>query len=692
MRVCQILVKQGCVDEASIEKALEIQVETKQEIGEILVEMGAIREADLSEALTFQSDLLAEKFSDKSRFLDQVEPFNTLTGQEVEEICREAEWRLYAPGEEILKQGEQVPALSVIKHGLAKVSVESETGESIVGFLGEGEFCGVGALLSDGVGAVSIEAVEPTFCLSLDRTLFSGILLLYPRFVGFFNDLVVRNTKKVLTRLLTSTTGTISQTEPFLYSKQVKDLISPNQIFCTSATTLAETARMLVDRKGHTAVVLDEAGRLAGTVGLKSLAEASLLKGAAPDSTVDRIMETDFHIIDESDFFFDALHEMMKGETDRLVVVGDERTKGVVTSTDLLKFRGREVLSLIRTIDMSGSFAELDGARRDVEQVLRTLMADGALASHACRIVSELNDRITGRAISLVEEQIGPAPAPYAWLGLGSEGRKEQTLLTDQDNALVFDEFLYARPVDGAEEYFRLFADRVVHGLNDCGFPLCKGNIMATNPRYFGNIAQWREKTVRWIRTDAAEGKDILDVYTFLDFRSVYGSAVLVQNLRAHVAEAMKENPVCLRALADPIVSVPMPLGFFKNVIVEKNGKYKNMVNIKTHGLLPLTTTVKLLAFHGDVRETNTLERLRGLAKIGMIEEDLAEEAEQAFETFLTLKIRNNLNSLDEGRDFSNNINPSVLTAKQKQLLKEAFLAVSRLQKATKDRLKVAGY
>jgi CBS domain-containing protein len=682
--------KKGCVEEESIEEALRIQVDTRKEIGEILVEMGAIKESDLGEALSLQSDLINDRSSDKAAFLGQVEPFSGLDPGELAHMAGPMEWILYSPGEAISKEGEETTTFSIVKSGLAKISVEKDGNETVIGFLGEGEFCGATALLSNGISPSSVVAIEPTLCLSQPKESFVDVIARQPGFAAFFSGLIVNQSRKILAKALSAGCGAMSQTEPFLYGRQVKDLLSPIQVFCDSDTTLREAARRLVEQNGQAAVVLNDKGGLAGTVGLKRLVEASLLDGMDPHGSVGAIVEADCRIVGSDRYFFDALHEMMKHGTDRLIVVTGEKVEGVLTSLDLLRFRGREALSLVRNVDDARDFAELDAVRRDVEQVLRSLVSDGALASHACKIVSELYDRITGRVIELVEEGLGAPPCPYAWLGLGSEGRKEQTLLTDQDNALLFDEFNYGKTVDGAEDYFRTLADRVVHGLDACGFPLCKGNIMAVNDRYFGNLTSWKSRAKEWIGRDAEAGRNLLDIYTFLDFRVVYGSRPLEQSLRAAVEDAIRLSPVSLRALADPVVNVPVPLGFFKDFAVEKNGKYKNTVNIKTNGLLPLTTCAKLLALHsGITAETNTLERLKLLTDRGVLNAEEAESMGQAFETFLTLKLHGNLSNRDEGRDFSNNVNPATLTAKQKQLLKGAFLAVSRIQKVTKDLLKV---
>ena len=689
MKVCDILRKQGCIEEEHIEKALKIQAGSAKPIGEILVEMGAVKNDELKGALTLQSDLESERFSDKAAFLGSIDPFCGLDATALAAICDTMEWKRFDPGESLQKEGSPGQLFYIVKDGLARIFMEKDHEEKVIGFLGEGDFCGATALLSDGINPSTVVAIEQTLCLAQGKDDFAGMVRSQPRFAAYFNELIIRQSKRVFTKLLATGTGAVAQTEPFLYTKRVKDLVSPVQLFLSPASTLEEAAGKLIGSGVRTAVVLDEGGHLLGTVGLKELVEASLIRGKDRREAVGPIVRQDTSVIDGEKYFFDALHQMMKQGRETLVAVDAGRVSGILTSLDLLKFRGREVLSLIRNIEDARSPAELNVLRQDVENVLRVLMADGALPSHACKIISELNDRIVRRAIRLSEEKRGIPPVPFAWLGLGSEGRKEQTLLTDQDNAIVFDPGGAGRDPSEIEGYFKALAETVVDNLNRCGFPLCKGNIMATNPRYFGDLASWKEKTKQWINVSAERGEDLVDIYTFLDFRAVYGSEPLDEALRAHIVSAFERNPAALRSLAHPIVEIPAPLGFFKNFVVEKSGRYKNTVNIKVNGLLPLTTCVKLLAFYAGVAEANTLERIRRLVERGILPVDRAEFVEQAFETFLGLKIRNNLSNLDEGRDFSNNVNPGSLTTRQKQLLKDSFLAVSEIQKITKDVFKV---
>ena len=357
----------------------------------------------------------------------------------------------------------------------------------------------------------------------------------------------------------------------------------------------------------------------------------------------------------------------------------------MLTAFDLFGFRDREVLSIIRNIEDVADLTQLNLMRQEVEKVLRVLIPDGATASQTCKVVSEFNDKVVKRVIQFAEDVCGTPPCTFAWLGLGSEGRREQTLFTDQDNAMIFAD----RASDHTHEYFKRLCERNVQGLNECGIPLCRGNVMATNPKFFGSLSQWKERTASWISNTYANEAELMDIYVFLDFRSIYGDQALEKELRQHINELIAKNLFFLKSLAECIVTIPMPIGFFKHFIVEKTGKYKDRLNIKLYGLVPLITCIKILSLQHGLMETNTLERIEGLTKKGAISPDHKEALDQAFETLLTLKIQNNLIDIEQGKEFGNYVNPADLSLRQTQLLKEAFWAVLQLQKKTKEALMI---
>ena len=684
MKVGEILFKQGFIEEGSIVNALTIQHANNKNIGEILIDIGAIQKNTLHEALSFQKTLEMDRYANKVNFLENNMPFNLLTRADLEEIAESMEWESFLPKNIIFSQDKGSDKFIVVKNGLVKACMGENGTEVIVGFLGEGECFGEMPMLSDSPRTPKYEAIEDVLCLSQRREAFLRMVQKHSIFYNFFHQLLNYRMSTVYKEFLVTNTSTVN-VEPALYKKQVKDLLPSAQIFCSHKATTKEAARELMDNGLETIIVTDESAATKGILGYRDIVKAVLLEGKDPLQPIETIMEKQYKTIDAESFLYDAIHEMVKHKTNQLIVLDKGKTVGLLTTFDILKHKGIEVLSLLKNIDEAPSISELNAVRSGVENVLSVLMADGALASHVCKIISEFNDKIVKRAIALVEKDLGYPPSSYAWLGLGSEGRKEQTLLTDQDNAIIY----LNSPSGDTEEYFKTFSHQVTDALNRCGFPLCKGNVMATNPKYSGSITQWKKRTAEWILSRSLSENEIIDIFVFFDFRTIYGNKFLEFELKSHMMKLIKENRLFLKLLAQVITSIPMPLGFFKNFIVEKNGKYKNTLNIKNYGLLLLTTCVKMLAFQQGIFETNTLERIKKLNKDKIIKTDLAEFLEQSFETFLTLKIRNDLNDRDRGRDFSNRIDPATLTARQKQLLKEAFLAVSQLQKITQEVLKI---
>ena len=469
----------------------------------------------------------------------------------------------------------------------------------------------------------------------------------HPIFITFFNQLLTQRMRVVYKGLLAENTG-MSPIEPYLYTKQVKDMVPPLDAFTDETTTIRDAAAKIIGNSLEAMVILDRNRQAAGVLGLDTIVNAVVLENKDPAKPVKTIMEEDFCEIDGEGYFFDALHWMIKYKTNILVVKDREKVHGVLSVHDLLRFRGREVLSLIRNIEDAANLSQLNLMRQEVEKVLRVLMADGAMASQACKIVSEFNDKVVKRVIQFAEDACGQPPCNFTWLGLGSEGRREQTLFTDQDNAIIFED----HPSGNNHEYFKRLSERIVQGLNECGIPLCKGDVMATNPKFFGNLSQWKQRTGSWIKTTDLSESELMDTYVFLDFRSIHGDQALERELRRHTNELIPKNLFFLKSLAESIVSIPLPIGFFKNFIVEKTGKYKDRLNIKLYGLVPLITCTKILALQQGLMETNTHARIEGLVQAKIISTDHKEALEQAFETFLTLKIRNNLADIDQGKDF----------------------------------------
>ncbi|HHK60765.1 MAG TPA: histidine kinase, partial [Desulfobacterales bacterium] len=313
-------------------------------------------------------------------------------------------------------------------------------------------------------------------------------------------------------------------------------------------------------------------------------------------------------------------------------------------------------------------------------EVVRHLLKEGAQAGNITRMISIINDEIVKRLLILLEEELGPPPLPYCWLLLGSEGRREQTFRTDQDNALV-----YADPPDEetarrAAAYFERFAKAAIDHLVACGYPLCPGEIMASNPKWRQPLAVWKQYFDRWIMTPEAE--QILHATIFFDFRPRHGAFALADDLRRYLLSRIRRQEIFLLHLARECLTSKAPLSFFKNFIVEKDGAYRNRLDIKHRGIAPFVNFARVLALKHGVKETNTLARLKILAEEGQISNDLATQARHAYEFQMYLRIVHQLQQIDDGEEPDNYIDPSQLSDLEKRTLKEAFSTIERLQEA----------
>jgi CBS domain-containing protein len=628
----------------------------------------------ISPELPYQAD-------DKGDFLRDVEPFRALELSVLKNAAARMIWREFPARTRIISQGAPGTDFYLIKSGLVKVFLDEGEADTILAFLGEGDCFGEMSLLSGHQTNAAVETVEPTVCLVQNARDFVGMAREYPRFQQFFSQLFGRRMKTVYRELLAEKPG-VSQVEPFLFRKTVGEMISSDQLFCLPSETIQDSAKKMLEKGIRTVMVVDDSSNPVGLLSLDSIVRALLLEGRDSTAMVEEVMEREFRRLDVHRYFFDALHEMIVSGADTLIAMDRAKACGLLTGFDLLRFRGREVLFLSRNIESAADLDQLRAASVEVEGVLRALMADGALASQVCHVVSELNNRIVRQIIKLVEKICGKPPCLYAWLALGSEGRREQALLTDQDNAIVFS--------DGSPEcvdYFMRFSQAVVEALSACGFSVCRGDVMATNNLYFGSLTQWEVRVENWIRGVTSSDKNAINVFVFLDFRLSSGDPWLENDLRSHVLRAIEQNPAFLPALGRFVVDTPVPLGFFRDFVVEETGTYRDRIDLKADGLVPLVTCIKLLSWQRGVRETNTLRRIKGLEAVGALPNELGDFLEQAFETFLTLKLRANLNDLEQGRTPGNHIDPASLSIRQKQLLREAFLAVWHLEKTTRKEL-----
>ena len=270
-----------------------------------------------------------------------------------------------------------------------------------------------------------------------------------------------------------------------------------------------------------------------------------------------------------------------------------------VTNHDLMLLQGTSPLSLTRDIEAQQSIEGVVSAARKINDMVTLLLKEGAKASNITRMVTEINDRLVVKLLQLAERTLGPPPLGYCWITFGSEGRREQTFKTDQDNALIYEDPRTPEQQAAAGEYFGTFAAFVNDTLVRCGFPECPGNYMARNPEWCQPLAVWRGYFSRWIGAPTEEA--ILRSVILFDFRPAGGNLDLGQALKAHLQHAVAGQSIFLKKMADLAVSVRPPLGFFKTFVVLRSGEHKDQLDLKKKCITPLINVVRLYSLQEGI-------------------------------------------------------------------------------------------
>jgi CBS domain-containing protein len=429
-------------------------------------------------------------------------------------------------------------------------------------------------------------------------------------------------------------------------------------------------------------IVLDAAGGPVGIVTDRDLRRRVLAGGRSPDDAAASVMSSPVVSLSPEASVYEALLEMTRRDIHHLALVEAGRLVGVVSSHDLVLLQAAAPLELARAIPAAAARADLAALMPRFADVTRRLSQTGVSAYQIGRLVSELNDQVIRRVVVFAEDDLrqagaGDPPLPFCWLVLGSEGRREQTLHTDQDNALVYEDPSH-RLRTPAEHYFQGLAERVVAGLVALGYPPCPGGSMASNPRWCQPVSTWREYFASWVREP--EPKNLLYSSIYFDLRAVTGEAALAGALRDEIRVQVAAWRSFPRHLAKLAVSHAPPLGLFSRFRLQRCDGRRG-INVKLNAMLLLVNAMRAYAVDLGLDETNTLERLEAATRSGgCFSRPEADDVRSAYETIFSFRLRHQLGRLAAGQPPDNLLDPYALARGEQQRLKEAFRAIRRLQ------------
>jgi len=622
-------------------------------------------------------------------FLEKIPPFQFLPANELRKLARTMTLEYFPKDTVILAAGRQVSgALYIVQKGAVKLGIRTNVGKELVlDMRSEGEVFGLLSLMGRDVARLDVVALEDTLCYSIPAEEMEELIEKHREVQEYFvRTSITRYMDRSLAELRTQV-NLMGTAEQLLYSLAVGDVARHQAILCSKSATICEAAKAASTGKSGAVFVVDEEGRAVGAVTDRDFAKKVVAGGVGVDEPVTRIMTAPVISVESSERLFQALLTMLGRNIHHILVTEEGRPKTVLTSHDLMLLQGKSPLSLARHIEQQQTVEDLAAAQKRIGDLLPLLMREGARGSHITRVVAELNDRVMAKILELAEEKFGPSPVPYCWVVLGSEGRREQTFKTDQDNALV-----YADPADEertkASEYFEKLSVFAQEALERCGYPACTGGWMASNPRWRMPLSAWQAMFREWIGEAAYHSVE--DALILLDMRPVSGDFSLYERLAADVTEQLKSASFFKSILACISVGRKPPLGFFRSFVLDRSGEHKEELDIKSTGTGPIVEAARLFAVDAGISHTNTVDRLAALRTAEYMDAKVLEEVQEAFEFLMLLRLENQLQQAREGRPLNNYVSPRKLTNLQKGLLREAFQTVARLQSVIDERFRTA--
>ena len=448
-------------------------------------------------------------------------------------------------------------------------------------------------------------------------------------------------------------------------------------LFLDMGTPVSKAASLMT-AAGTSAGVVTVSDQPVGIVTDHDLRARVLAAGPPADPAVFEIMTSPLICIDEQALVYEAILTMRERGVDHLPVRGEGgKVTGILHAREVLLYHRYSLAVLTQEIRHARTVEGIVEARAGLPKFVKALVDGGAKARNITRAVTSVADAVTVRLLDMGMDRLGPPPARFALLALGSQGREEQTLTTDQDQAVIFED-VPEEDLPGVRDYFVELGRFVSAGMAEAGYTKCPGKIMADNPRWCQPLRAWKKDFAGWLQT--AEPRDILDLQIFFDFRTVFGASEFAMELRRHIDEALRREPPFLLHYAQYCLQYRSPIGFFGHLVLAGGKDGSKTFNIK-EALLPVVGFARLYAFRRGVRDTNTLDRLHALVELGELKEALHDETVKAYEYVTQLRLSFQGRAVERGQAPGNEIDPKELTQLEENFLKRAFTQFADLQK-----------
>lgn len=595
-------------------------------------------------------------------FLTECIPFDQLSETELDRVAGLLEISYHRQGH-VYHVQDDGGGLRIVRRGAAELRAQNGR---LMDRFGEGVSFNLLGLSQEEPG-ISATLIEDSLVYFLPEAEYQGIRHQHRDFDRFFSSQRSRRVRRAARH----------EPSPNDMMRSVSDLMSKTLLTVAPQDSIQSTAQTMTAGRVSSVMVMN-GEQLLGIVTDRDIRSRAVAEGLDLQLPIERVMTKEPEVIAADATLFDVTLLMTQKGYHHIPVLEQGAVRGIITASDLMLARQDDPVYLVQHIGRQNSVAELKEVVSQLPNLLVQWVKSGIKSSQVGHVLTAISDAVTVRLIQLGEDELGPPPAPYCWLGFGSQGRGEQLLGADQDNGLLIDNSASEQDAP----WFSALAQRVSDGLNSCGYVYCPGKVMATTDEWRQSLRGWKATVDRWTRSPTADA--VMRVSIFFDLRAVHGDASLCQQLQQHMLKQAGSNTIFLAALAENVLGSPPPLGIFRRFVVEHNGEHRDELNLKKRAVIPIVDIVRIHALANGVSAVNTSDRLHALAKARAMTINDSRNLQDALDVIMQTRVEAQVQHLMTARKPSNYLNPDELPKLVRKQLRDAFGIVVDAQQAVK--------
>ncbi|HHF3077821.1 TPA: DUF294 nucleotidyltransferase-like domain-containing protein [Vibrio diabolicus] len=610
-------------------------------------------------------------------FISQYPPFDDLSEEQLKKIALNAEVAYFRQGTEILNFGDTIRDLYMVRSGA--VEIYRRKGELYNRIDAGGLFGQMGLLMNNRV-RMPAKAIEDTLVYCIPEDIFNELC---DEFENFADYMELEDSAR-----LRSAISSRSESNDFTTAKARK-ILARDPVTLEATASIQEAAILMAEENVTSLLIVrpaeelteEDDEQLLGILTDRDLCIRVLAQGIDTNIPVSEVMSYDVVSLDYNAYVFEAMLTMLRYNVHHLPILKDKKPIGIIGMTDIVRYESQNSLLLVSSIFQQTSVEDLKQVSEQVKDCFVRMVNEDANAHMIGRAMSVIGSSFKQRLAELAEQEFGPAPIPYCLVAMGSMARDEQLIVTDQDNALILDN---SYDVEMHGEYFEKFAKFVCDGLAACGYAYCTGDIMATNPEWRKTRAEWEECFGNWIDNPTPER--LLNSNIFFDLLGVHGRVKWAEQLSSFIVRRAKRNNRFLACMAYNAIRRTPPLGFFKDFVMEKDGRHRNSINLKRRGTAPLADLIRVHSLAIGSRSQNSFDRLDDINDAGILPKGRGMDLRDAMELIYMVRIRHQALDIENGDEPDNNIEPENMSEFERRNLKAAFQILSNAQNFIKFR------